>query len=66
MKLLTAKDIKTQYGLPYNKALELIKELNHVQIDRLYYVHEDVIEAFFHPDTPIMVTLNERKGGKTV
>lgn len=57
MKLLTPGQIATMTGLPYGKALSLIKELNHIQINNRYYVAESVLEAFLQPKEAIKVTL---------
>ena len=58
MKLLTPSQIATMTGLPYGKALALIKELNHIQINNRYYVAENVFEAFLQPSEAIKVTLD--------
>ena len=58
MKLLSPQQIAEQTGLPYGKALALIKELNHIQINNRYYVAENVFEAFLHPSEAIKVTLD--------
>lgn len=57
MKLLSPQQIAKQTGLPYGKALALIKELNHIQINNRYYVAESVLEAFLQPKEAIKVTL---------
>lgn len=61
VKMLSPKEIAEQTGLPYGKALKLIKQLNHIQIDNLYYVAEDILYDFLHPDTPIKVTFDEQE-----
>ena len=58
MKLLTPNQIAEMTGLPYGKALALIKELNHIQINNRYYVAENVLEDFLHPSEAIKVTLD--------
>ena len=58
MKLLTPNQIAEMTGLPYGKALALIKDLNHIQINNRYYVAENVFEAFLQPSEAIKVTLD--------
>lgn len=57
MKLLTPNQIAQLTGLPYGKALALIKELNHVQINNRYYVSYNVLKAFLEPKDAIKVTI---------
>ena len=46
MKLLSPYDVATLTGLPYSKALTLIKGMNYIRIDRRYYVSEATLNAF--------------------
>ena len=57
MKLLSPQEVATETGLPYSKALALIKELNHIQINNRYYIAETVLHTFLQPDTAIHITL---------
>lgn len=59
MKLLCPQQVAELTGLPYAKALLLIKNANHVQIDNRYYVLDSVLEEFLRPDTPIKI-ISER------
>lgn len=56
MKLLCPKDVAAITGLPYIKALALVKSTNHIQIDNRYYVSETVLKAFLNPDTALKIT----------
>lgn len=55
MRLLTPYDVAEVTGLPYAKALLVIKNLNHIQINNRYYVAETVLRAFLHTDTPLLI-----------
>ena len=57
MKLLSPQEVATETGLPYAKALALIKELNHIQINNRYYVSYNVLKAFLEPKDAIKVTI---------
>jgi len=59
VKLLCPQQVAELTGLPYAKALLLIKNTNHVQIDNRYYVLDSVLEEFLRPDTPIKI-ISER------
>ena len=59
MKLLSPKDVAQITGLPYSKALLLIKSANHVQINNRYYISETSLRAFLNPDTPILIEEEE-------
>lgn len=56
MKLLSPKEVAALTGLPYIKALALVKSTNHIQIDNRYYVAESVLRAFLNPDTALKIT----------
>jgi hypothetical protein len=56
MKLLSPKEVADITGLPYIKALALVKSTNHIQIDNRYYVSETVLKAFLNPDTALKIT----------
>ena len=61
MKLLTTKQVAELTGLPYSKALLLIKSTNHIQINNRYYVSESTLRAFLNPDTPILIESEEEE-----
>ena len=55
MKMLTPYQVADMTGLPYAKALLLIKSTNHIQINNRYYVSETTLKAFLNPDTTILI-----------
>ena len=55
MKLLTPKDVAQITGLPYSKALLLIKRANHVQINNRYYITEKVLHDLLNHDGAILI-----------
>lgn len=55
MRLLTPYDVAKITGLTYAKALLVIKNLNHIQINNRYYVAETVLKTFLHTDTPLLI-----------
>ena len=59
MKMLTPYEVASVTGLPYAKALLLIKSTNHIQINNRYYVSETTLKAFLNPDTPILIEEEE-------
>lgn len=59
MKMLTPYEVAAVTGLPYAKALLLIKSTNHIQINNRYYVSESTLKAFLNPDTPILIEEEE-------
>ena len=59
MKMLTPYEVAAVTGLPYAKALLLIKSTNHIQINNRYYVSETTLKAFVNPDTPILIEEEE-------
>ena len=60
MLMLTPYDVARITGLPYAKALLLIKSANHIQINNRYYVSESTLRAFLNPDTPILIEEEEK------
>lgn len=60
MRMLTPYEVKEITGLPYAKALLLIKSTNHIQINNRYYVTESTLRAFLNPDTPILIEEEEK------
>lgn len=61
MKLLSPQAVAELTGLPYGKALALVKQMNYVQIDNRYYVTEDALRAFLNPDEPIQIITIEKE-----
>lgn len=59
MKMLTPYDVARITGLPYAKALLIVKAAKHVQINNRYYVSETTLRAFLNPDTPILIEEDE-------
>lgn len=55
MRLLSPYQVAEITGLPYAKALLLIKSANHIQINNRYYVSETTLRAFLNPDTPMLI-----------
>ena len=55
MKLLSPKDVAQITGLPYSKALLLIKSANHVQINNRYYITEKVLHDLLNHDSAILI-----------
>ena len=55
MRLLTPYDVARITGLPYAKALLIIKSANHIQVNNRYYISETSLRAFLNPDTPILI-----------
>lgn len=55
MKMLTPDDVADLTGLPYSKALLIVKSANHVQIGNRYYISEKTLTALLNPDTPIQI-----------
>ena len=56
MKMLSTYDVAELTGLPYSKALLLIKNTNHIQMGNRYYVSEATLKAFLNPDGAIKIT----------
>ena len=56
MKLLSPKDVAQITGLPYSKALFLIKSANHIQINNRYYITEKALTELLCQDTAILIT----------
>ena len=46
MKLLSPDDVAATTGLPYAKALLLVKSMAYIRIDKRYYVSEATLNAF--------------------
>lgn len=50
MKLLSPNQVAKLTGLPYNKALTIIKSLAYVHIDHNYYITETKLRDFLSQD----------------
>lgn len=56
MKMLTPQEVAELTGLSYTKALMLVKNANHLQIENRYYISEKALVALLNPSTPILIT----------
>lgn len=61
MKMLTPYQVAEITGLPYAKALMIIKSTNHIQINNRYYVSETTLRKFLNPDTPMLIEEDNEK-----
>ena len=59
MKLLTPYQVADITGLPYAKALMLIKAMAYIQIGNRYYVSETSLAAFLTQSSAIEITNEE-------
>ena len=55
MRMLSPYQVAEITGLPYAKALLLVKATQHIQINNRYYGAESTLRAFLNPDTPILI-----------
>ena len=62
MKLLSPYDIAEQTGLPYAKALTLIKAMAYIRIANRYYVSEATFHAFLTQDSAVEI-IDTDEGG---
>lgn len=60
MKMLSPQQVAEITGLPYAKALLIIKSTNHIQINNRYYVSESTLRAFLNPDAPMLIEEDEK------
>ena len=56
MKLLSPYEVAEQTGLPYAKALMLIKGMAYIRIAKRYYVSEATLNAFLTQDSAIEIS----------
>ena len=56
MRMLSPQEVSEITGLPYRKALELIKQLNYIQINNRYYIFEDALKGLMNLNEPILIT----------
>ena len=61
MRMLTPYQVAEITGLPYAKALVIIKSTNHIQINNRYYVSETTLRKFLNPDTPMLIEEDNEK-----
>ena len=59
MKLLTPYQVADITGLPYAKALMLIKAMAYIQIGNRYYVSDTNLAAFLSQDCAVEITNEE-------
>ena len=55
MKLLSPQDVADQTGLPYAKALMLIKAMSYIRIAKRYYVSESTLNAYLHQEEAVEI-----------
>lgn len=55
MKMLTPKQVAEITGLPYIKALLLVKSAKHIQINNRYYITEKALSEFLSQDNAILI-----------
>lgn len=63
MKLLSPYEIAEQTGLPYAKALMLIKAMAYIRIANRYYVSEANFNAFLTQESAIEIIDTDEEGG---
>ena len=56
MRLLSPHEVAARTGLPYSKALMLVKAMPYLQIQKRYYVTEAALHAFLSQDSAIEIT----------
>lgn len=61
MRMLSPYQVAEITGLPYAKALLLIKSANHIQINNRYYISETTLRAFLNPETPMLIEEDDEK-----
>lgn len=61
MTLLSPHQVAVRTGLPYSRALLLIKSANHIQINNRYYISETTLRAFLNPETPMLIEEDDKK-----
>ena len=54
-KLLTPKDVAELTGLPYAKALTLVKAMAYKRIERRYYVSEKILMDFLSQEEAVEI-----------
>ena len=59
MKLLTPAQVAELTGLPYAKALMLIKGMAYIRMNNRYYVSDATLRAFLTQDTAVEITATE-------
>lgn len=61
MRLLSPRDVAEITGLPYAKALAIIKGLAYTRIDRNYYLSESKLRDFLAQDCAIELTTTKEE-----
>lgn len=61
MKLLSPYDVAAETGLPYAKALMLVKGMAYIRIANRYYVSEANFNAFLTQDSAVEIVNTEDK-----
>lgn len=61
MRMLSPYQVAEITGLPYAKALLLVKSANHIQINNRYYISETTLRAFLNPETPMLIEEDDEK-----
>lgn len=56
MKLLSPKQVAQITGLPYSKALAVVKEFAYTKIDNCYYITESKLKAYLHSEDATELT----------
>ena len=59
MKLLSPSEVGALTGLPYAKALTLIKGMAYIRIDKRYYVSETNFRAFLTQNEAVEIINTE-------
>ena len=55
MKLLSPYEVAEETGLPYAKALLLVKAMPHIQIQKRYYVSRTKFNAFLSQNKAVEI-----------
>lgn len=56
MKLLSPKQVAEITGLPYGRALCVVKELAYTKIGNCYYISESKLKAYLHSEDATELT----------
>lgn len=56
MKLLSPRQVAQITGLPYNKALGMVKELAYTKVNNCYYITESKLKAYLHSEDATELT----------
>lgn len=61
MRLLSPNQVAEITGLPYTKALTIIKSLAYTRIDHNYYISESKFKAFLSQDCAVELTTEKEE-----